>query len=166
MLEPLGASGGVGGVKGVLGAGRECRYSGVRRGIGAKRGHWGLIVVLGAIEGIRGSQGCRGVRRCRGVRDALGWQVDREPNHIGPSPGSQHSHWFPLGSDLPGQGQASDRNELCRLLYTVKTIFHDSLHISIYATSSHVLTCNIKKCYTDYFLCNLGISLHHQSDVL
>ena len=25
---------------------------------------------------------------------------------LGPSPGSQHSHWFPLGSDLPHQGQA------------------------------------------------------------
>ena len=25
---------------------------------------------------------------------------------LGPSPGSQHSHWFPLGSHLPHQGQA------------------------------------------------------------
>ena len=25
---------------------------------------------------------------------------------LGPSPGSQHSHWFPLGSDLPHQDQA------------------------------------------------------------
>ena len=97
---------------------------------------------------------------------------------LGPSPGFQHSHWFPLGSDLPhqglgrvpfqgpitptgfpwgsdlpGQGHASDRNELCRLLYTFGTIFCDSLHICIYATSSHILTCNVKKCYTDYFLC-------------
>ena len=108
--------------------------------LGAIRGHWGI----------------RGVG-CRGVRDALGWQVDWEPNHIGPQvqarAGSHHSHWFPLGSDLPGQGQASDRNELCRLLYTFGTIFHDSLHICIYATSSHILTCNVKKCYTDYFLC-------------
>ena len=31
-----------------------------------------------------------------------GLQVDWEPDHIGP----QHSHWFPLGSDLPHQGQA------------------------------------------------------------
>ena len=93
---------------------------------------------------------------------------------LSPSPQSQHSHWFPLGSDLPhqgqarapvegpitptgsdlpGQGQASDRNELCRLLYTFGTIFRDSLHIWIYATSSHILTCNVKKCYMDYFLC-------------
>ena len=70
-----------------------------------------------------------------------------------PSPCSQHSHWFPWGSDLPGQGHASDRNELCRLLYTFGTIFHDSFHICISVTSSHILTCNIKKCYTDYFLC-------------
>ena len=72
---------------------------------------------------------------------------------LGPSPGSQHSHWFPLGSDLPHQGHASDRNELCRLLYTFGTIFHDSLHICIHAISSYILTCNVKKCYIDYFLC-------------
>ena len=57
-----------------------------------------------------------------------------------------------LGSNLPGQSQASDRNELCRLLYTFGTIFCDSLHFCIYATSSHILTCSVKKCYTDYFL--------------
>ena len=72
---------------------------------------------------------------------------------LGPSPGSQHSHWFPLRSDLPGQGQASDRIELCRLLYTFGTIFCDSLHICIYATSSHILTHNVKSSYMDYFLC-------------
>ena len=70
-----------------------------------------------------------------------------------PSPGFQHFHWFPLGSDLHHQGQASDRNELCRLLHKFGTIFCDSLHICIYATSSHILTCNVKKCYMDYFLC-------------
>ena len=75
------------------------------------------------------------------------------PTTLGPSPGSQQSHWLPLGSDLPGKGQASDRNELCRLLYTFGTIFCDSFHNCIYATSSHILTCNIKKCYMDYFLC-------------
>ena len=72
---------------------------------------------------------------------------------LDPSPGSQHSHWFPWGSDLPGQGQASDKNEPCRLLYTFGTIFHDSFHICIYATPSHILTHNIKKCYMDHFLC-------------
>ena len=79
--------------------------------------------------------------------------MDWEPDHIGPQSRSQHSHWFPWGSDLPGQGQASGRNELCMLLYTFGTIFHDSLHICIYATSLHILTHNIKKCYMDYFLC-------------
>ena len=74
---------------------------------------------------------------------------------LGPYQGSQHSHWFPWGSDLPGQGQASDRNQLCRLLYTFQTLFCDSFHICIYATSSHILTCNIQKCYRDYFLCRL-----------
>ena len=81
----------------------------------------------------------------------LGWQVDWEPDHIGPQSRVPALHWFPLGSDLPAQGQASDRNELCRLY--LGTIFSDSLHICIYATSSRILTCNAKKCYVDYFLC-------------
>ena len=29
------------------GAGRECRYSGARRGIGGIRRHWGLLEVVG-----------------------------------------------------------------------------------------------------------------------
>ena len=38
----LGSSGGVGDVRGVLGTGRKCRYSGARRGICGINGHWGL----------------------------------------------------------------------------------------------------------------------------
>ena len=72
---------------------------------------------------------------------------------LGPSPGSQPSHWFLRGSDLPGQSQAKDRNDLCRLLYTFGTMFCDSFHIYIYVTSTHILTCNIKKYFMDYFLC-------------
>ena len=48
-----GAVGGVIGVRAVLGAGRECRYSGARRGIGSIRGYWGSprgCRVLGAIR--------------------------------------------------------------------------------------------------------------------
>ena len=71
---------------------------------------------------------------------------------LGTIPGSHHSHWFPLGSDLPSQCQASDRNELCRLLYTSGTIFSNSLHTCIYPPSSHILTGNVKKCYTDFVL--------------
>ena len=52
----------LGGVRGVLGAGRDCRYSGARRGIGCIRGHWGSWG--GAIWGIRGCRGCQG---CIGV---------------------------------------------------------------------------------------------------
>ena len=47
------------------------------------------------------------------VRGVLGGKWTGSPTTLGPSPGSQHSHWFPWGSDLPGQGQASDRNKLC-----------------------------------------------------
>ena len=35
-------------------AGRKCRYSGARRGIGGIRGHWGLYGVLGGIGGHQG----------------------------------------------------------------------------------------------------------------
>ena len=38
---------------------------------------------------------------------------------LGSCPGSQYSHWFPLWSDLPAQGQASDINEIYSLLYTL-----------------------------------------------
>ena len=94
-----------------------------------------------------------GIRGVGDVRVYWGAKWTGSPTTFGASPGSQHSHWFPWGSDIPGQGQASDRNELYRLLYTFGTIFCDSFHICIYATSSHILTCNIKKCYMDYFPC-------------
>ena len=79
--------------------------------------------------------------------------MDWEPDHIGPQSRVPALPLVPLGSDLPGKGQASDRNELCWLLYTFGTICHNNFHLCIYATSSHILTCNIKKCYMDYFLC-------------
>ena len=62
MLEAIWGIGVVGSVRGVLGAGRECRYSGARRGIGGIRGYWGLLGVLGcwAIRGHRGCRGCQG----------------------------------------------------------------------------------------------------------
>ena len=94
-----------------------------------------------------------------------GWQVDWEPDHIGPQSRVSALPLVPWGGDLPGQDQASNKNELCRLLYTFGTIFCECFHIHIYAMSSHILTCNIKKCYMDYFL-HLCISLHYQSDVL
>ena len=89
VLGSIKASGGVGDVRGVLGAGRECRYSETRRGIGSIRGHWGSPRCVG---------GCQGVY--------WGGKWTGSPTTLGPSPGSQHSHWFPLGSDLPHQGQA------------------------------------------------------------
>ena len=123
-----------------MGAGRDSWYSGARRGIGASG-------VLGAPRGCRG---CLGT-----VRGVLGGKWTGSLTTLGPSAGSQYTHWFLWGSDLPGQGQASDRNELCRLLYTFGTLFCDRFHIFFYATSSHILTCNIQKCYMDYFLCRL-----------
>ena len=110
-------------------------------------GNLEYVGVLGPFWGVRVSGGV-GVSGC-----IEGGKWTGSPTTLGPSPGSQHSHWFPLGSDLPDQGQASDRNEVCRLLYRFGTICCDSFHLCIYATSSHILTWNIKKCYMDYFLC-------------
>ena len=52
------------------------------------------------------SGGVGAPRGCRGVRDALGWQVDWEPDHIGPQSRVPALPLVPLGSDLPHQGQA------------------------------------------------------------
>ena len=57
MLGQLGGFRGCRGVRAVLGAAMECRYSGARRGISGIRRHWGFLGGVGAI---------RGVRRCRG----------------------------------------------------------------------------------------------------
>ena len=49
-----------------MGAGRECRYSVARRGIGVMRGHWGPlggvggVGVFGVMRGHLGCQGCIG----------------------------------------------------------------------------------------------------------
>ena len=61
-----------------------------------------------------------------------------------PSPGSPHSHWFPVGSGLPDQGQASDTNEFCSPLYTVGTTNRD--HLQFVSTSPyHILLHHIKR---------------------
>ena len=52
----------------------------------------------------------RGVGDCKGISGGVGvyWggKLTGNLTTLGPSPGSQDSHWFPLGSDLPHQGQA------------------------------------------------------------
>ena len=107
---------------------------GLPGGKGVSRVYWGLARSVGTQgpEEYRWHKEALGAPR--GIGDIGGGKWTGSPATMGPSPGSQHSHWFPLGSDLPDQGQASDRNEHCRLLYTFGTIFSDSLHICIYAT--------------------------------
>ena len=46
------------------GDGRECRYSGARRGISGIRRHWGLLGGVGDFGAIRG---CQGASRVYGV---------------------------------------------------------------------------------------------------
>ena len=87
MLGPLGASVGCQvcrGIRCVLGGGRECNYSGARRGIGSIRGIQYLLGGVGVfgyhyghwvIRGCRGCQGCTGAgRECRylGGRRSIG----------------------------------------------------------------------------------------------
>ena len=72
----LGVSGCSGGVRGVFGAGRECRYSGASRGIGSKRGQWGL---LGEVGGVRGYKG--GISGVGGVR--VYWGTGRKCRYSG-----------------------------------------------------------------------------------
>ena len=79
------------------GTGRECTYLGPS-GVGAASG--GITGFLGGVGGIGDIRGCRGY--------IGGGRWTGSLTTLGPSPGSQHSHWFPLGSDLHGQGQASD----------------------------------------------------------
>ena len=120
----------------------------------------------GGIGAVRGYQGYIGDGRWTG-----------SPITLGPSPGYQHSHWFPLGSDLPHQGQARAPVEgpitptgfPCGVTYLAKTkqVTEMSsacyyIHLELYlvtvctfvsiAASLHILTCNVKKCYMDYFL--------------
>ena len=50
--EGLGTVRGVGGVRGALGADRECRYTGDSMGIGGVRGFLGNVGLSGAIRGL------------------------------------------------------------------------------------------------------------------
>ena len=59
-------------------------------------------MALGVLGGVRG---VRGIGAIGGVGCIGGGRCTVSPTILGPSPGSQHSHWFPLGSDLPHQGQ-------------------------------------------------------------
>ena len=85
----MGASGGV---RGVLGASRDSRYSGTRRGIGDIRGHWGILGGVGGCLGASGiyweaSSDCRysGTRRgIGGIGGSLGCR-----GHLGASGGCQ-----------------------------------------------------------------------------
>ena len=131
------------GFRDALGAGRGAGGSGGHHGVKGVRNHWGQLgcrVISGNWEAVRGCRrhqgvirvfrGIRGHKGCGGCQGYIG--VDWDPTTLDPSPGSQHCHWFPLGSDLPDHGWAKDTNEFCSLLYTFGTTFSDSLHICIY----------------------------------
>ena len=58
---------------------------------------------IGTPRGV-GALGCWGHQACQGCIWDGRWTGSL--TILDPSPGSQHYHWFPLGSDLPHQGQA------------------------------------------------------------
>ena len=75
-------------------------YWGLAGSVGTQ-GHQGCRCHKGAPRvGVLGHQGCR----VSGMHWSGRWTGSLTT--LGPSPGSQHSHWFALGSDLPHQGQA------------------------------------------------------------
>ena len=80
------------------------------------------------------NQPCDKISTCQTLGWSDGGRRTGSLTTFSPSPGSQHSHWFPLGNDLPDQGKASDTNELCSLLYTIGTTFRDHLQFCIYIT--------------------------------
>ena len=80
--------------------------------------HWGRVRLTFCLPAAIG-QPASHVTRYQPVRlwvgQICGGRRTGSPTTLGPSPGSQHSHWFPFRSDLPDQGRASDTNELCSL---------------------------------------------------
>ena len=61
---------------------------------------------------------------------------------LGPSPGSQHFHWFPLRSDLPGPRPSI-------YIYTFGTIFHGQFAHLYLCCLIAIFTCNVKTYYTE-----------------
>ena len=112
------------------------------------------------------------MQKCQPVRlwvgDIVGGGRTGGPTTLGPSSESQHSNWFPLGSDLPDHSQASDTNELCSPLYTVGTTYRDCLQ---FLYLHHLITYSCTKCREMLarlfsVQSNLCICFCHQSDVL
>ena len=104
MFGPFrGCQGCIGGVRVYWGDGRECRYSGARRGIGGIRGHLGLLGGwgAGAIMGV-GYKGCMGVRDALEVASGLGAQPHWAPVQ-GPSTPTG-SPWGVIYLTKAGQG--------------------------------------------------------------
>ena len=75
------------GCQGCIEAGRECRYSGARRGIGGIRRHWDFlgVGVFGPLVGIKGCQGCIGVASGLGAQPH--WAQVQGPSTQTGSPG-------------------------------------------------------------------------------
>ena len=114
------------------------------------------------------NQPCDKISTC----EALGWsdggRRTGSPTTLGPSPGSQHSHWFPFGSDPCDQGQASDTK--CTL-QPVIYCWHYFWGPFAVLYLCHLITHSCMKCremlYRLFSLqTTLLISFYHQSDVL
>ena len=72
------------------------------------------------------------------------WQEGRGPDHIGPHSRVPAPPGFPWGNDLHDQGQESDTNELCSLLYTFWHYFQGPFAV-LYLSPNHILAPNVEK---------------------
>ena len=91
------------------------------------------------------NQLCDNISTCQALGwSDIWWQEDREPDHIGPQSRVLALPLVTLGEWPTNQGQSSDTNELCSLLYTFGTMFRDHLQF--------ILACNVEKWYMDYVL--------------
>ena len=166
-------------------------------GIGGIRGHWGTPRGCRDIRDHKGVSGCRGCiggwhGAPRGCPGHWSGRWAGSPTTLGPNPGSKHSHWFPLGSDLPHQGQtrapfqgaitptgfpwgvtylakAKQMTEMRSAGYYIHLnyILWQFAYLYLHCLITYSFTQCKEILYRLFSLqTNLCISLHHQSDVL
>ena len=139
-----------------LGAGRDCRYSGARRGIGAS----------GAIGAPRGG-GCWGLLQDQGCRECIG-----VASGLGAQP-----HWAPVWAPSTPTGspggvtylvKAKQVTEMSSAGYYIHLeLYFMTVFTSVSMPPHHIFLQYKEMLYGLFSLqTNLHISLHHQSDVL
>ena len=114
------------------------------------------------------SQPCDKISTCQtsGWSDSW-WQEDRSLTTLDPSPGSQHSHWFPLGSDLPEKArQVTQMNSAAS--YIPLALCSGTVYSFVSTSPNHIFLHTMLRnvIWTMFSPDQLLISFHHKSDVL